>query len=107
MNANLSQRMKANVLFMDAKPAQEAPWTKTLWVYDLRNNQHFTIKTNPLKREHLDGFIADYRPDKRHLRKPTWSEEILDDLQSAMQQFAVVAAELAPTLADTSTSDPD
>ncbi len=137
-----AQGVKANVLFMDAKPAQEAPWTKSMWVYDLRTNQHFTLKTNPLRREHLDEFIASYRPGKRHLRKPTWSEgtpdgrwqsfdyaelvkrdkanldifwlrdksledsdnlpepdilaqEILDDLQSAMQQFAAVAAELS------------
>ena len=41
--------MKANVLFFDAKPAQEKPWTKTLWVYDLRTNMHFTQKTNPLQ----------------------------------------------------------
>ena len=33
-----AQGVKANVLFFDAKPAQEKPWTKTLWVYDLRTN---------------------------------------------------------------------
>ncbi len=65
----------ANVLFFDAKPAQEKPWTKTLWVYDLRTNMHFTQKTNPLKREDLDEFVECYRPSKRHLRKPTWSAE--------------------------------
>lgn len=66
--------MKANVLFLDARPAQEKPWTKTLWVYDLRTNLHFTQKTNPLKRSDLDEFVECYRPTKRHLRKPTWSE---------------------------------
>ena len=66
--------VKANVLFLDARPAQEKPWTKTLWVYDLRTNLHFTQKTNPLKRSDLDEFVECYRPTKRHLRKPTWSE---------------------------------
>jgi hypothetical protein len=28
--------------------------------YDLRTNQHFTLKENPLKREHLDDFVACY-----------------------------------------------
>ena len=66
--------VKANVLFLDAKPAQENPWTKTLWVYDLRTNKHFTQKTNPLKRDDLDEFVENYRPGKPHLRKPSWPE---------------------------------
>jgi type I restriction enzyme M protein len=70
-----AQGVKANVLFFDAKPAQEKPWTKTLWVYDLRTNMHFTLKTNTLKREDLDEFVECYRPGKRHLRKPTWNAE--------------------------------
>ena len=44
-----AQGVKANVLFFDRKPASETPWTKELWIYDLRTNQHFTLKTNPLK----------------------------------------------------------
>ena len=44
-----AQGVKANVLFFDAKPAQEKPWTTKLWVYDLRTNMHFTQKTNPLE----------------------------------------------------------
>jgi type I restriction enzyme M protein len=45
-----AQGVKANVLFFDARPAQEAAWTKTLRVYDLRTNMHFTQKANSLKR---------------------------------------------------------
>ncbi len=52
-----AQGVKANVLFFDAKPAQEKAWTKKLWVYDLRTNMHFTLKTNPLKRADLDEFV--------------------------------------------------
>jgi type I restriction enzyme M protein len=90
-----AQGVKANVLFFDAKPAQEAPWTRQLWVYDLRTNIHFTLKTNPLRREHLDEFVRRYfnldqdeaesfrqpenpvRPtvQTRITREPTWSPE--------------------------------
>ena len=69
-----AQRVKANVLFFDAKPAQEKAWTSKLWVYDLRTNLHFTLKTNPLKRSDLDEFVACYHPANRHRRKPTWGE---------------------------------
>ena len=61
--------MKANVLFFDRKPASETPWTKTLWIYDFRTNEHFTLKTNPLKRADLDDFVACYNPENRHERK--------------------------------------
>ena len=69
-----AQGVKANVLFFDRKPASETPWTKKLWIYDLRTNMHFTLKTNPLKREDLDEFVRCYNPANRHDRKPTWSE---------------------------------
>jgi type I restriction-modification system DNA methylase subunit len=53
-----AQGVKANVLFFDRKPASAKPWTRKLWVYDLRTNQHFTLKTNPMKRADLDDFVA-------------------------------------------------
>jgi type I restriction enzyme M protein len=64
-----AQGVKANVLFFDRKPASEAPWTKELWIYDLRTNLHFTLKQSPLRHEHLDDFVAAYRPDKRGERE--------------------------------------
>src|SRR4029077_14851608 len=69
-----AQGVKANVLFFDARPAQERPWTTKLWVYDLRTNMHFTLKTNPLKRANLDEFVECYRPESRHRRKATCSD---------------------------------
>ena len=63
-----AQGVKANVLFFDRKPASEKPWTKKLWIYDLRTNKHFTLKTNPLKRADLDEFVACYNPENRHER---------------------------------------
>ena len=69
-----AQGVKANVLFFDRKPASETPWTKKLWIYDLRTNQHFTLKTDPLKRSDLDEFVELYNPANRHQRTATWSE---------------------------------
>ena len=136
-----AQGVKANVLFFDKKPASETPWTKKLWIYDLRTNKHFTLKTDPLKREDLDEFVKCYNPANRHQRKATWSEkspegrwreytydelmardkasldifwlrdeslsesdnlpppdviaqEIVDDLEAAVEQFRLISADL-------------
>ena len=57
--------VKANVLFFDRKQARDDHhWTDTLWVYDLRVGQHFTLKQNPLRREHLQDFVDCYLPGK-------------------------------------------
>ena len=63
--------VKANVLFFDRKPAAETPWTSKLWIYDLRTNQHFTLKQNQLRAEHLTDFIERYNPANRHERIAT------------------------------------
>jgi type I restriction enzyme M protein len=68
-----AQGVKANVLFFDRKPAAKTPWTRKLWVYDLRTNQHFTLKTRRMKRADLDDFVALYNPANRTKRKPTYS----------------------------------
>jgi len=59
-----AQGVKANVLFFDKRQAADHPWTERLWVYDLRVNQHFTLKQNPLRRSHLDEFVASYLPGR-------------------------------------------
>jgi type I restriction enzyme M protein len=134
-----AQGVKANVLFFDRKPAAETPWTKELWIYDLRTNQHFTLKQNPLRREHLDEFVEGYKPDARNERKEserfkrftydellqrdkvsldiTWlrddsledidnlpppeiiAQEIVEDLQAALVEFAAIAESLGGTKA--------
>jgi type I restriction enzyme M protein len=83
-----AQGVKANVLFFDKKPASVTPWTKKLWIYDLRTNMHFTLKTDPLKREDLDEFVKCFNGENnqsarqtggnRHQRKATWSEKKSD-----------------------------
>lgn len=129
-----AQGVKANVLFFDRKPASETPWTKKLWIYDFRTNKHFTLKTNPLKREDLDEFVASYHAENRHVREENerfkcfayqelikrdkvnldifWlkdesledsanlpepdviAAEIAEDLQAALDQFSLIAADL-------------
>lgn len=142
-----AQGVKANVLFFDRKPASDTPWTKELWIYDLRTNQRFTQKTNSLQRSDLDDFVACYNPGARGDRHETWSEsnpqgrwrrflyedlisrdkanlditwlrddsledsaslpepdvlaaEIIEDLQAALEQFALIAETASNTLAD-------
>jgi type I restriction enzyme M protein len=70
-----AQGVKANVIFLDRKPASETPWTKKLWIYDLRTNVHFTLKTHPLGRSDLDEFVQLYKAADRHQRTTTWSAE--------------------------------
>ena len=66
-----AQGVKANVLFFDKKPAREEPWTQKLWIYDLRTNKNFTLKTNPLTDTDLQDFITVYEPENREARVET------------------------------------
>ncbi len=66
-----AQGVKANVLFFDRKPDSQNPWTKKLWIYDFRTNQHFTLKTNPFQLEDLQDFIQCFNPENRHDRQET------------------------------------
>lgn len=138
-----AQGVKANVLFLEKKPASETPWTKKLWIYDLRTNKHFTLKTSPLKRSDLNEFVELY---SAAFRTETWGEEnrdgrwraydyeelvtrdkasldifwlkdesledaenlpdpdvlaqeMIDDLESALEQIREIAGDLAPTTA--------
>lgn len=63
-----AQGVKANVVFFDRKPAAADPWTKETWIYDLRTNKHFTLKTSPLREADLAEFIAAYSPGDRSKR---------------------------------------
>ena len=66
-----AQGVKANVVFFDRKPASETPWTRRVWVYDLRTNKHFTLKQKPLTRADLDDFVKCYSAKDRSLRAET------------------------------------
>lgn len=57
-----AQGVKANVPFFDRRPGAKDPWTRTVWIYDLRTNKHFTLETKRMTRADLDEFVACYRP---------------------------------------------
>ncbi len=59
-----AQGVKANVIFFERKKASSKAATKQLWVYDLRTNQHFTLKTRQMKRSDLEPFVKAYKPGK-------------------------------------------
>ena len=63
-----AQGVKANVIFFERREGAETAWTRDVWVYDLRTNQHFTLKQNPIQRSDLDDFVACYRTGERHKR---------------------------------------
>jgi len=72
---NFVQLEGANVVFFDRKPGAKEPWTKKVWVYDLRTNKHFTLKTKRMTRADLDEFVECFKPGERQKRKATWSEK--------------------------------
>jgi type I restriction enzyme M protein len=63
--------VKANVVFFDKKPIDGKVHTKGVWVYDLRTNKRFTLKTRPLKTNDMQDFIACYNTENRHERIET------------------------------------
>ena len=67
--------VKANVIFFDKRPASPERQTKTVWIYDLRTNMHFTLKQHPMTDKDLEDFINCYNPQNRYERSETWSEE--------------------------------
>jgi type I restriction enzyme M protein len=42
--------------------------TKGVWIYELRTNKHFTLKTRTLRRDELQDFIDCYSRGNRHQR---------------------------------------
>jgi type I restriction enzyme M protein len=126
-----AQGVKANVLLFDRRPASETASTRTVWVYDLRTNVHFTLKQNPLRYEHLEDFVRAYNAENRNERTESerfrpfsydellqrdkvsldlvWlrdesledsenlpppdvlAQEIAEDLEAALAQFAAIA----------------
>lgn len=66
-----AQGVKANVIFFDNKPAAKTAWTKEVWIYDLRTNIHFTLKTQQMKFNDLEDFVKSYNPQNRFKRKET------------------------------------
>jgi len=66
-----AQGVKANVLFFDKKPGREKAWTEKLWIYDLRTNKHFTLKTSQMRDSDLEDFVKCYNAENRFQRAET------------------------------------
>ena len=69
-----SPGVKANVIFFDKKEGCAEAWTDKLWVYDLRTNQHFTLKQKLTRHLDFDEFVECYKPGRMHERVETWNE---------------------------------
>ena len=67
--------VKANVLFFDNKAASKEAQTKDVWIYDYRTNIHHTLKKKQMTTADLAEFVEQYKPNKRHKRTETWSED--------------------------------
>ncbi|GGD19524.1 type I restriction-modification system subunit M [Sinisalibacter lacisalsi] len=76
-----SPGVKANVLFVDKRPASREAQTRELWVYDYRTNVHKTLKTKRLVREDFDDFIKCYndRQETERFRRFTYEELVARD----------------------------
>ncbi len=62
--------VSANVLFFDRNPVAEG----SLWVYDLRSGNRFSLKKRPLRRDDLLDFVARYGESGRtdSAETPRW-----------------------------------
>ena len=67
--------IKTNVIFFERSALNSRPATKKLWVYDLRTNMHFTLRTKRLEMSDLTDFVECYKAEDRKTRKATWSNK--------------------------------
>lgn len=70
-----AQGVKANVLFF-----QNGSSTKELFVYDYRTGIKHTLKTNPLKKEHLQDFLSCYQNRENIKDNERWRSFGIDEL---------------------------
>ena len=62
------------LLLFDRKPANEMPWKRELWIYDLHTNQNLTLKTNPpTLRTWTTSCLAITSASRRNGRSPNGS----------------------------------
>jgi type I restriction enzyme M protein len=81
-----AQGVKSNVLFFDRfkAPAKDAG---KIWVFDLRSDMRFSLKTRPMQHEDLAEFIDVYMPASRVSRgedpvRSRWRPFWLDDIRA-------------------------
>lgn len=69
---NFVQHIKS-LLKINGRAGSAQAATQRLWVYDLRTNKHFTLKTRPLQPADLEEFVGLYKPGAIAERQPTWN----------------------------------
>jgi type I restriction enzyme M protein len=99
-----AQGVKANVLFFTRRAASATPHTRELWVYDLRTNQRFTLKTRTLTRGDLDPFVEAYSPGQR--KKRVESEAFKRYVYEALAARPGFNLDIWADVTDASLSDP-
>jgi len=97
--------VKANVLFFDrpARAREGQVRTETLWVYDFRTAQHFTLKQRPLRDEHLAPFLDAYGPGVARAEREEgerWKPFHYDDLAARDKANLDITWLKDPSLAD-------
>ncbi|MEI9933147.1 MAG: class I SAM-dependent DNA methyltransferase [Rhizomicrobium sp.] len=65
-----AQGVKANVLFFK-KQKPKSDLERLLWIYDLRTNAKFSLRSKPLQAEDLAGFVKVYQPQNMARRRQT------------------------------------
>ena len=99
-----AQGVKANVLFFENRPASTTPQTRELWVYDLRTNQRFTLKTRTMTRPDLQPFVDAYCPGARHERVE--AENFKRWAYEELAERASFNLDISASVKDESLSDP-
>lgn len=81
-----AQGVKTNVLFFTRGKIDQHN-TKEVWFYDLRTNMPSFGKTNPLKREHFQDFMAAYTAeDRRAVEDERWNVFTREELGNTLDK---------------------
>jgi type I restriction enzyme M protein len=99
-----AQGVKSNVVFFENRAASAVPQTRELWVYDLRTNQRFTLKTRTLKRADLEPFVAAYCPGD--LNRRVESEQFKRYAYDELAERPGLNLDIWASVKDESLSDP-
>lgn len=74
--------VKSNVLFFDKVRPDGSRTGRSIWLYDLRSDNRFSLKANPLKPSDLHEFVDLFRAGTRgeDPARPRWQAFSLDDV---------------------------
>jgi len=79
--------VKSNVIFFDKLKKTTGVPTQRLWIYDLRSDKRFSLRTKPLQREDLREFVALYSDSAREEGERHRSFDVVDVLRDPDCRF--------------------